>query len=313
MLLRSTITFFCLLVSGVPLTASSQSIFSVDGRTIATVASDNTVLIWETGSRQQNVDIKGHDGIIYSIQFSPDGRQLLTASGDGTAKLWSVHSGEVLATLRMEGDVLDARFSGDGRKVLTRSSKGKLGLWFSSDGARFDALAHFENVSQADLSPKGSRVVATLYDGHVEVWDEYLDQVNSVNYREEAAATTGSKSADSNTHTSVATMLRQWATAWSLQDAEAYLGFYSARFKPSDNQSLDTWRLQRLDRVKGPSMIDVSFDGLEVVQAKDQSILASFSQRYQSDRLADVCQKELVLAPEPGGYRILAETTVSCR
>ena len=313
MLLRSTITFLCLLISCIPLIASSQSIFSADGRTIATLASDNTVLIWENGSRQQIVELKGHGRVVYSIQFSPDGRQLLTASADGTAKLWSVHSGEVLATLAMAGDVLDARFSGNGQKVLTRSAEGKLGLWFSSDGVHLDALANFKNVSQADISSNGSRVIATLSDGTIEIWDEYLDQVTSVNHRPGASGISDAKVVASGVNSQVLIMLRQWAAAWSRQDADTYLGFYSTRFTPSDNASLDTWRLQRRDRVKAPSKIDVSLEDLKGIQMKDQSVLASFSQRYQSDRFADVCKKELVLAAEPGGYRILAETTVSCR
>jgi len=62
--------------------------FSPDGRRIASASYDRTVKVWDAGSGQETLTLKGHTGSVEDVTFSPDGRRIASASADGTVKIW---------------------------------------------------------------------------------------------------------------------------------------------------------------------------------------------------------------------------------
>src|SRR5207302_646038 len=76
------------------------------------------------------VEIKGHQGTLYTIVFSPDGNSVLTAGGDGAARVWSATSGELQSELiGSGGEVINAVFSPDQKRIATARSDGVARIW----------------------------------------------------------------------------------------------------------------------------------------------------------------------------------------
>ncbi len=64
-------------------------------------------------------------GIFYyevnSINFSPDGRYVVTGSADHTARVWDIETGEELARMTHDDQVITAVFSSDSKFVVSTS------------------------------------------------------------------------------------------------------------------------------------------------------------------------------------------------
>ncbi len=102
--------------------------------------------------------------------------------------------------------------------------------------------------------------------------------------------------------------VRAWARAWSAQDVDTYLSFYSERFRPSRGLSREAWRAQRRRRVGRPDYIEVDVDAVEIEVDGTGYARARFEQSYRSDRLRSTVDKVLELALDAGEWRIVRET-----
>jgi EAL domain-containing protein (putative c-di-GMP-specific phosphodiesterase class I) len=101
-----------------------------------------------------------------------------------------------------------------------------------------------------------------------------------------------------------------WASAWSAQDVESYLSFYSSGFTSKDLLTGDDWAAQRRARLSSPSFIDVKIEEMSVHSDPEGSVEAIFQQTYSSDRFTDTLTKRLIFAREDGEWRIVHEAAV---
>ena len=101
---------------------TSQSVFTRDGKYLATAGLDNTVRLWEMPAAREIAHWPLDDGIA-SLAFSPDGTRLVASTINAdTAVVWDRATGGVVARFKTKGGYSQIIFSPDGRYVAARVS-----------------------------------------------------------------------------------------------------------------------------------------------------------------------------------------------
>ena len=77
--------------------------------------------VWDAGTGQETLTLKGHTGWVRSVAFSPDGKRLASASCRyRTVKVWDAATGQEILTLKGHtGFVLSVAFSPDGKRLAS--------------------------------------------------------------------------------------------------------------------------------------------------------------------------------------------------
>jgi WD40 repeat protein len=158
--------------------------FSPDGKVLAAGGVDETLRVWDVGSRKNTTTIKAW-GIV-SVAFSPDGKTLASASMDGTVKLWDMTSGKKdpdwTWVIGPWGEASSVAFSPDGKSLAAGGATelhsfgegfGDIELWdlaSRQDKTRFRG-GHSQNIESVAFSPDGKTLASGSWDGKVQLWD----------------------------------------------------------------------------------------------------------------------------------------------
>ncbi len=152
--------------------------FSPDGTRLAGGASDDTVRLWDVGSRTQATQLVKHTDSVNLVAFSRDGRRLATASDDKTIRLWCVGLWDVASRTRtatLEGhtnNVIGVAFSPDGRSVASAAEDGKILLWDVASHRGIGVFTgHAKGVEAVAFSPDGKTLASGGDDNDVMLWD----------------------------------------------------------------------------------------------------------------------------------------------
>jgi len=161
-----------------PLSGGKQPIAAValapDGKTLATVGTDETVTLWDPAGKQPSRTLKTHHGDrIVSLAFAPDSQTLATASFDKTIKLHNIASGAEMATL--EGHTAGVRgvaFSADGKHCASVGSDRLVILWdVVSAKPRATLRGHTGPALCLAFAPDGQTLATGGADRTVRLWD----------------------------------------------------------------------------------------------------------------------------------------------
>jgi WD40 repeat protein len=156
----------------------TTTVFSPDGRRIASGSHDKTIRLWDAASGQELAVLCGHESVVTGVSFSPDGRRIASGSGDRTVRLWDASSHQELVVLRRhEGVVTSVSFSPDGRRIASGSGDKTIRLWDASTGEELGVLhGHEDWVTSLSFSPDGHRIASASHDKTVRLWDSVTCQ-----------------------------------------------------------------------------------------------------------------------------------------
>jgi uncharacterized protein YchJ len=101
--------------------------------------------------------------------------------------------------------------------------------------------------------------------------------------------------------------VREWAAAWSAQDADRYLAAYAPDFKPPDGESRAAWEAQRRERLTAPKFIRVEIADARARVEDDHHVVVSFRQAYRASHLEVTSAKTMGLVKLDGRWLIASE------
>ena len=104
----------------------------------------------------------------------------------------------------------------------------------------------------------------------------------------------------------VASFVERWCKAWGSRDIDAYMAFYSKKFR-SGALDWNGWRAYKAATFRKARSIEVSTEALESKKVGAR-LKVSFLQHYRADHHQDRGRKELELVNEEGQWKIVAES-----
>ncbi|XP_041975242.1 proteasomal ATPase-associated factor 1-like [Aricia agestis] len=88
------------------------------------------LVIWDTRTNEEVLDLVGHGGPAYKCRFFPSGTVVISAGADGSCRIWCAETGINPVTLKGHTmSVADICMIGRGRNVITVSKDGTAKLW----------------------------------------------------------------------------------------------------------------------------------------------------------------------------------------
>lgn len=163
--------------------------FAPDGGRVFT-RGKHAVRVWRAEDPRERGVLRGHEGLVDTVEWTRDGTRVVTAGHDGTARIYSVRGATGLV-IRDPGHVIhSADLDPEEKVVLTSSEDGAARLWDAADGRLLRELrGHDGPVLSAAFSPDGARIATASLDATVRIWSARGDAPAAVLGRHESGIT----------------------------------------------------------------------------------------------------------------------------
>ncbi len=133
--------------------------YSPDGRFMASVSGDHTIVLWDAATYQKLKTFRGHEGIVYRVRFTPDGQSLLSCGSGSRVFVWDLRESFEPSWPLFKAEAVHPRI--DGLEELGQVS-------FTADGRWLASTRHWnqkETRGFAIRSPQDMKVKRVLLEG----------------------------------------------------------------------------------------------------------------------------------------------------
>jgi WD40 repeat protein len=146
--------------------------FSDDGRSIASVAEDGRIEIWDVANERIVRTLAGGTEIT-ALRFSPNGQALATAAEDYSITLWNLQTGQPHAKLQKHDAAVNAlSFSPDGQWLASGGDDRTVVIWDAGSGKSKRTLkGHDQTVTSLAFSPDGLMLASGSGNASVVIWE----------------------------------------------------------------------------------------------------------------------------------------------
>ena len=140
---------------------------------LASASSDETIIIWDAATWQQETRLRGHDASVRSVAWSPDGTRLASASFDQTVIIWDTDTWQQEVVLRAEvGSVLSVAWHPDGAQLAATYADQVTVIWETATWEQVTILeGHIGSVWSVAWHPDGSTLATATADQSIRLWD----------------------------------------------------------------------------------------------------------------------------------------------
>jgi WD40 repeat protein len=160
-------------------------IMAPNGRWLAGVGKQNSVLVWDLTKEDEPAVLEGHEGSITQILFSPNSRWLVSSSLDRTVRVWAVRDLRSRPIVLRHGDrVVAATVSPDNGLLATGSEDGYVRIWKLdrvreppielSHPSPEDSRGTRERINFVGITPDGKHLISS---GGYSAWVRALDDL----------------------------------------------------------------------------------------------------------------------------------------
>jgi WD40 repeat protein len=144
---------------------------SRDGRHLATIAADDSLVIYDVGARIRRHTIRERERRPERAQFSPDGARLAVTDIGGGLRIIDVKSGALRELTRRDELAYDLAWAGDGSRLVASFWDGAVVACDMPAEACRVVGTHHGQVYDVAITANGRIVASASGDGTARVWD----------------------------------------------------------------------------------------------------------------------------------------------
>ncbi len=149
-------------------TVVSAIAISPNNTSLAAATADNTVSLWDIGSRRVVSQLTGHTGPVQALAFSSTSMAVATGAADHSFRVWRREGqsyNEVFSGTH-DGAVTSVAFSPDGEILATAGMDNHVRFWnVSRQEQLLELPGHGQNATYVDFHPNGSIAASAGADG----------------------------------------------------------------------------------------------------------------------------------------------------
>lgn len=150
-----------------------QLVFSEDGDTIFTASTDKTIGVFDTMTGQRLKRMKGHNGMVNSVNAARNDRPFIVSGGDdSTVKVWDRRQRNPVHNFNNNFQVTAVVLSQDSQQVISGGIDNDIKIWDLRKASLETTIkGHLDTVTGLSLSPDGSYVLSNSMDNTARIWD----------------------------------------------------------------------------------------------------------------------------------------------